>query len=522
MITDETPCVRDLIIHGSQDPDAPAIESPGGEALTYRDLRKQIAYVARSLNARGFRPNDRIAVIMPAGPETAVITVSLMAGFTCTPLDPHYKEHEFETYFLKLNVKAIIVPSGYETAARTAATSYTIPVIELHSLPGKAGLFELSPPLSDTTKDAEFASPSDIALILQTSGTTASPKIIPITQKHLCKRVQQIINTLKLSDIDRSLHIVPYYHALGIVGTLMAPLFAGGTVICTTDFIPSDFTYILKTCRPTYYWAGPALHQGILREIKKVPPDELKHNSLKYIGTISAAMPSGVLHELELLLGVPVLESYGMSEVGTISINLPGKPGSEGIPIVESLAIMDDNGNHLNPYENGEIAIGGGTVFSGYEDAPEDNATSFTNGWFKTGDTGYLDSEGYLFLTGRKKELINKGGEKISPAEIDSVLMAHPQIKQAMTFRIDDPVLGEEIAAMVVRADGRVSEEDLRRYLLDRLVQYKIPKKIWFVDEIPQDPTGKPLRYVGTRRYSRETGMNCGEEPRKPLNFIND
>jgi acyl-CoA synthetase (AMP-forming)/AMP-acid ligase II len=279
-------------------------------------------------------------------------------------------------------------------------------------------------------------------------------------------------------------------------------LLAGGTVICTKDFIPSDFYSLLKKFRPTYYIAVPALHQGILRELNKFAPDELEDSSLRLILSSSASMPDRVRHGLEKLLHVPVIEILASSESGTISINFPPKHGSVGIPVIEHLTIRSETNKILRPYEEGEIVVKGEAVFSGYEDAPDENDAAFIDGWFRTGDMGYLDDEGYLFLTGRKKEIINKGGRKIAPEEIDTVLREHPQVKDAMTFGIADPVLGEDVAAIVVPADETITEADLRMYLLDRLIQFKVPRKIWFVDRIPRTPTGKPQRQEGTRRFS--------------------
>ena len=228
---------------------------------------------------------------------------------------------------------------------------------------------------------------------------------------------------------------------------------------------------------------------------------ELKNHSLRYIRSVSAPLPAAVIRDLETLLGVPVIESYAMTECPNITFNAPRKEGSVGFPIIESLAIMDDDGTRLGTFEHGEVAVRGEVVFSGYEDAPDKNASAFLNGWFMTGDVGYLDDEGYLYLTGRKKELINKGGEKISPQEIDQVLMTHPAVQQAMAFRIQDAVLGEDIAAMVVVEDKNTGEEELRRFLLDRLIPFKVPRRIYFVDEIPRGPTGKLQRFIGTERY---------------------
>jgi acyl-CoA synthetase (AMP-forming)/AMP-acid ligase II/thioesterase domain-containing protein/acyl carrier protein len=493
--------IRDLIFLGNQDPNHHAIESPGYQPLTYRELRNQILFGVNALNARGFSRNDRIAVMMRGGPETAVVSLAVMAGFTSVPLNPEYKKKELETYFPKLRINAIIVEKDCKTAAITVAASLNIPVIEVVPSKEKAGIFSFSPTASYDAGDAVFAAPSDIAMLLQTSGTTSLPKIVPTSQEQLCRRAKILCNAFKWDKTDRNIHIVPFYHALGVLGSFLAPLMAGGTVVCPEDFVASDFPDLLRTYRLTHYSAGPALHQHILREIKKIPPMELKTHSLRFIRSTSAFLPHTVRQDLEEVLGVPVIESYGMSEAGLVTVNSPPKTGSVGTPIVESLRILDDDGKTLAPFQNGEIVIKGTTVFSGYENAPDENCTAFIDGGFRTGDTGYLDNEGYLFLTGRKKELINKGGEKISPAEVDQVMMTHPSVRQAMAFLISEPVLGEDIAAMVVLEDKAVSEEDLRSYLIDRLVQYKVPKRIYVVDEIPKGPTGKLLRYVGTERY---------------------
>jgi oxalate---CoA ligase len=494
--------IRDLIYDCNQDPDHNAIECPGHQPLTYRGLRSQITYGVKTLNSLGFHRNDRIAVIMPGGPETAAIIISVMAGFTVVPLNPQYREQEYNSYFSQMAVRAIIVQKGHDTEATGVAKSRGIPIIELIPRPGFAGIFDLIPGKGRDAKDAEFATHSDIAVLLLTSGSTGTQKIVPVTQKQFLLSKQRIKDTSKITNMDRALHFLPYYHAMGLSAPLLGILLAGGTVICTKDFIASDILPLLRTFRPTYYDAGPALNQAILREIKKVSPDELKNTSLRAILTGSASRSDIANHELGEVLGVPVIESYASSETGMIAVNIPSREGSVGIPVIESLTIRNEDGTILSSGETGEIVVKGETVFYGYENAPDDNKAAFTDGWFRTGDMGYLDSDGYLFLTGRKKELINKGGEKISPEEIDSVLKGHPGVMDAMTFGIIDPVLGEDVAAMIVAADARITEPELRRYVLDRLVQFKVPRRIYFVDEIPKTPTGKPMRLEGTRRYS--------------------
>ena len=495
--------IEELIFHRNQDPDHNAIECPNHHPLTYRDLREQVLNSVKALNAMGFRRNDRIAVITPAGPETAVILISVMTGFTSVPLNPQSKEQEYEMNFSQLKIKAIIVQKAHETAARGVAVKRNIAVIELVPRSGMAGRFTLEPAGGEDSGEVTFATSSDISHIFLTSGTTSRPKIVPLSQKQSFLGRQRQATALKFTSADRCLNIIPYYHGMGLHTALLSVLFAGGTVICIKDFIPMDFFSLVKTLRPTCYVAGPAHHQAILRAIKKIPRDEWKNNSLRLIVSSSASLPDGVSRELETLLGVGLTEQYALSETGVISINIPPRQGSVGFPIIEQVAILDENGNFPMEGNAGEIVVTGDTVFSGYEDAPDENKAVFMNGWFRTGDIGYLDRDGYLFLTGRKKELINKGGEKISPEEIDCVLKSHTLVRAAMTFGIADPVLGEEIAAMVVLADDRVTETDLRNHLLDRMVASKLPRRIFFVDRIPRNPSGKPLRYVGTQRYSQ-------------------
>lgn len=500
--------IWDLFDKGGQDPDHNAIEAPGYLPLTYCELRVQIEYVVKALNTLGYHRNDRIAVIIPAGPDAAVCIISVMAGFTVVPLNPLSKGMEYDEIFSRLGIKALIVQKDYQTSAMNVATLRNIPIIELVAGSGKAGIFKLLPAGVKEVSEPEYATPSDIAYVLLTSGTTSMSKIVPVSQKQSAISKQRTAVASEITGSDRCLHIVPYYHGMGVGSALLAPLIAGGTVICTRDFIPSDFFDLLKTYRPTYYTAGPALHAGILRAMKKRSSDELKNSSLRYIRTGSGFLPANVGQELESLFNVPVIEAYGMSEAGTISINLPPKRGSVGIPFVDSIKIIDQNGLQVGPYIPGEIVIKGEMVFNGYEDAPDANNNAFIDGWFRTGDIGYLDEAGYLFLTGRIKEIINKGGEKISPEEIDIILRSHHGVREAMTFPVHDPVLGEDIAAMVVPAQDNITEAELRVYLLDRLIHSKIPRKIYFVDEIPRNPVGKPLRHVGTQRYSRMRSDN--------------
>ena len=503
MSKDNWSTIHDFIFYGGQDPEKNAIESPGCRPLTYREFRDTIHSTVAILNAKGFHRNDRLAIIAPAGPETAVCITAVMAGFTSLPLNPQSTKKEFSELFTRLGIRAIIVRRDFTTMATSVAKVRDIPVIELVPVTDTAGIFTLEPEAPKECGEPEYACPSDLAHVLLTSGTTAESKVVPVTQEQLSLSRKRSAHFQRLTPEDRCLHIVPYYHGMGIGTALLSPLFAGGTVICTRDFIPSDFFSLLVTFQPTFYAAGPAIQRGILRELKKLPPSMLKNHSLRYIRSGSGFLPEDTRRELESILNVPVIDAYGMSETGTVAINMPPRKGSVGIPFVESLRIIDESGQDLKPNMTGEIIIRDAAVFPGYENVPDENDGAFINGWFRTGDLGYLDNDGYLFLIGRKKELINKGGEKIAPSEIDAALMSCPGVSGAMAFPIHDPVLGEDIAAMVVRKQKDLSEADLRRFLLDNLTPSKLPRYIFFVNSIPKTHSGKPMRYGGTQWYFR-------------------
>jgi acyl-CoA synthetase (AMP-forming)/AMP-acid ligase II len=276
---------------------------------------------------------------------------------------------------------------------------------------------------------------------------------------------------------------------------LLAPLSAGASAVCTPGFDAFKFHRWLDELRPTYYTAVPTMHQMVLAR-----SPQPRRTSLRFVRSSSASLPRPVFHGLADLFGVPVIESYGMTEAShqmTCNPLPPGvvKPGSVGFATGIELAILDPASNELPPGDRGEVAIRGATVVDGYENNDAANQAAFTAGWFRTGDEGMLDDEGYLFLTGRLKEQINRGGEKISPLEIDELLLRHPAIAEAVTFAIPHDTLGEEVGAAVVLADGQeVTDRELQTYLRARLAAFKVPKQIVFVAEIPKGATGKIQR----------------------------
>jgi acyl-CoA synthetase (AMP-forming)/AMP-acid ligase II len=486
-------------IQSEKSPDSIAILAPERKPLTYRQLLLQIDYVARKLNSMGLGRNDRIATVLPDGPEMAVTFISVASCATFVPMNPHYLAGEFSPYLSDLNAKSVIVQAGIETPVREVAKNLGIPVIELCPLPEEeAGIFTLTGQAYPDSKDSDFASPDDIALLLLTSGTTSMPKIVPLTQSIICTTARILSEGIKLDNNDRTLNISPLFHAQGLLGQLLSSLISGAGVVCTPGFFAPEFFEWMKEFSPTWYSASPHIHQLILERAgknKKI----IDEHPLRIIRTGAAPMPAGVLAELERIFNVPVIEVYGTTESYPVSSN-PMPPGkrkinSAGTATETDIAIMDERGNFLTSGETGEILVKGPTVISGYENNPEANRKSFINGWFRTGDQGFIDLEGYLFITGRIKEIINRGGEKISPGEVEKVLIEHPSVSQAVTFSVPHEKLGEDLAAAVVLKDNTsVTEIELREFVASRLSYFKVPGQVVFINEIPKGTTGKVQR----------------------------
>jgi amino acid adenylation domain-containing protein len=480
-------------------PEAIAIMAPGRSPVSYGQLATQIQAIHRQLQNLGIQSGDRIALVLPNGPEMAVAFLAIASAVTSAPLNPNYQESEFDFYLSDLQVKAVITLAGMDSPVRRSAIKQGVVLWELLPDRAKAGLFQLqgNPVAPASLLDA--AEPQDIALILHTSGTTARPKMVPLPQSHLCRSAQQIQTTLAITPADRSLNIMPLFHIHGLVGVLLASLTGGGAVICTPGFGADAFFDWWETERPTWYSAVPTLHQAIL-SAAAAHRDVIERSPLRLIRSSSASLPAPVLRDLEATFNVPVIEAYGMTEAAHQMASNPLPPAvrrlrSVGQATGLEIAIMDKAGNRLTAGEIGEVVIRGETVTPGYLDHPEANAKAFTQGWFRTGDRGYLDPEGYLFLQGRLKEMINRGGEKISPLEVDEVLLTFPGVAQAVTFAVPHPTLGEDVAAAVVpHPNLTVDPTTLRQWLFQQVADYKVPSQIVIVASIPKGATGKMQR----------------------------
>jgi acyl-CoA synthetase (AMP-forming)/AMP-acid ligase II len=427
----------------------------------------------------------------------AAAFIAIGAGATTAPLNPAYRADEFNFYLTDLKAKALVVQKGVATEARDVAAKLGVTVLEL--VPGDhAGSFTLEGGRPAKAAQPGAAEAGDIALVLHTSGTTARPKIVPLSQTNICASARHIGATLALSPADACLNIMPLFHIHGLIAAVLSSLGAGGAVICTPGFDALRFFRLLDEERPSWYTAVPTMHQTILTRADR-NADIIARAKLRFIRSSSASLPGPVMEQLEAVFGCPLVESYGMTEashqMASNPLAGPRKPGSVGQAAGPEVAIMDDDGTILPQGEIGEVVIRGPNVTAGYEANPDANAKAFTHGWFRTGDQGAFDAEGFLTLTGRLKELINRGGEKVSPLEVDGVLSAHPAVAQALTFAMPHAKLGEEVAAAVVLREGAdCSERELRDFAAQQLADFKVPRKVVFLPEIPKGATGKLMR----------------------------
>lgn len=488
---------------------APALSAPGRPALSHGDLRALIQETHERLKHLGIGRNERVAIVLNNGPEMAACFVSCATCVASAPLNPAYRAEEFEFYLNDLRARALIVEQGSTSPAVEVAVRLGVQVLDLVVPAGaQAGRFSLEPRTPTTTAalacaaPGASAQPDDIAMVLHTSGTTSRPKIVPLSQRNLCASAVHIRDTLRFTAADCGLNIMPLFHIHGLIAGVLAPLAAGSQVFCTPGFNALKFFAWMDEAHPTWYTAVPTMHQAIVSRADK-NREVIQRHPLRFLRSSSSSMPPQVIRELEAAFNAPLVEAYGMTEATHQMASNPlppatRKPGTVGRAAGPEVAIMGEDGSLLAAHQTGEIVIRGPNVTAGYEGNPTANAEAFRHGWFCTGDQGTMDEEGYIRITGRLKEIINRGGEKISPREVDELLMDHPGVAQVVCFAMPHPKLGEEVAAVVVRREGHdaLTERELQGFVGQRAAEFKVPKKILFMDEIPKGATGK-LQRIG-------------------------
>ena len=480
-----------------------ALTSENSPPLLYKDLKSFVNKIASQLAGNGISNKDRAAIVLPNGPFMASSFLTLSSYMSAAPLNPSYKTNEYEFYLKDLNPKIVIVEPNSSNEVVGVAKNLNIPVCEMKiKKDDPSGLFNLF----DIESEYQLPEENDEGLVLHTSGTTSRPKIVPLTNKNIYSSTENISKSLNLSEADHCLNIMPLFHIHGLIAILAASIRSGASICASNGFNALKFLELAKSEKITWYSGVPTMHQAILLRAEK-NLELAKNLNLRLIRSSSASLPPAVFEKLNSVFGCSVIEAYGMTEATHQMTSNPlppkkQKPGFVGIPAGPEVCIMDEKDKILDQGETGEVCIKGDNVTLGYDNNPEANKNSFTNGWFRTGDQGYFDQNGYLKISGRLKEIINKGGEKISPLEVDNVLMDHPLIEQAVCFGYEDKMLGEDIAAAIIVKEGKnCSETDVKTYAQEKLAKFKIPKKIFFVNEIPKGATGKLQRNVLAKNF---------------------
>ena len=479
--------------------DRTAIVIPeSGIRVTYKTLCDQVVEMANALASIGIQRGDRVATVLPNGLPAIVSFIAASVAGTAAPLNPGYREDEFSFYLEDTGAKVLLClpdSAGVEkSAARKAAETRGVPVYSLEM--DDAGYVRIAG--APSGKTAALPTGDDVALVLHTSGSTGRPKRVPILHRNITASTKNIVEHYNLTQDDVSLCVMPLFHVHGLVASTLATLLSGGTVVVPGKFNPLSFWRTVRDTKATWYSAVPTIHNLLLSRAGNERPAGAE--SLRFIRSCSAALPPEMMEKMERVFGAPVLEAYGMTEASHQMASSPQppaarKPGSVGPGTGVKIGIMNDAGQLLPAGERAEVVIKGPNVVSGYENNPEANAKSYTDGWFRTGDQGFLDADGYLTLTGRIKELINRGGEKIGPREIDEVLLTHPAVAEAVAFGVPHATWGEEVAAAIVLKENETATEaDLQTFCKERLADFKRPKKFYIIQTIPRTATGKIQR----------------------------
>ncbi len=468
-----------------RDPDAIAIEDVTTGPRSYSALLARVEGLAAHLKSRSGQGRPRIGIVMPNGAELSEVLLAATVVGTALPFNPAYTAPEWESYFAETGIGLLVTVSGFAALARKTAQRSGITVLDVDMLPADTPQVDLHPP-----------APDDTAMVLLTSGSTGRAKRVPLSHRNVCTGARDVSLSLNLSPQDRCLSMWELFHVGGLVDLLLAPLHSGGTVIATTGFDATRFFDLLAKRKPTWFQAVPTA-LGELRLLAGHDATVVESHSLRFLRSVAAALSPALMAEIETLFRVPVLQTFGMTEASPLICSTGFAaadriPGSVGRSCGTEIGVFDDDWQHQPRGSEGELAIRGPNVFSGYEADPAANEAAFRGGWFRTGDLGRIDAEGRLFLTGRIKELVNRGGEKINLREVDDALLAHPAVDEAAAFPVPHRTLGEDVtAAVVLRPGATATAEDLRQALSDRLAAFKIPRQIIFLSSLPRNAVGK-------------------------------
>lgn len=488
--------VRALL--AAADRDTVALLDVHGRTLSYGELRTQVERLSAQLAASGVGPGDTVATLLPNGPAMAVAFLAAAGVGAVAPLNPAYRAEELRFYLGDLAPRVLVTIPSAGAAAREVVAASTV-VLDLDGDFGAYSLLREGQPVA-VGEIESWPTAEQPALYLHTSGTTATPKLVPLTQANVTASASNIARWLELAPGDRCLNVMPLFHIHGLMAAVLASVAGSSAVVATPGFDAFRFFQWLDDLEPSWYTAVPTMHQLILERAPR-HAEVIARRPLRFVRSSSAGLPPTVFADLERTFSAPIVEAYGMTEAShqmtSNPLNGERKPGTVGLPAGATFTILDVDGNEVPAGGLGEIAIRGLGVTAGYVENPEANVAAFTDGWFRTGDQGSIDADGYLTLTGRLKELINRGGEKIAPLEVDDVLLRHPAVAQAVTFGRPHERLGEDVAAAVVLVEGAsATSAELRAFAAESLAPFKVPRTVLCIDEIPKGPTGK-LQRIG-------------------------
>jgi oxalate---CoA ligase len=468
-----------------------ALAEPSGRRMTHAQLRDGIRTLAGQLSNLGVSAGDRVALAMGNGADVVVTFLAVTSlGAAAAPLNPALSATEMRAEMIDLAVSFTLYDAASAEPALSAADGLTRATGHVQEVDGRTSLTD-----GASGRPGSAGGPDDVALLLHTSGTTSKPKTVPLRQRNLAASVRNVAATYELTPTDIGYVVMPLFHVHGLVAGVLAPLSAGASVIIPAKFSASSFWSDVHSHHASWYTAVPTIHHLV---IDATADGRHEGHRLRFARSCSSTLPAPLWRRFEERIGVPLVEAYGMTEAShqmTSNPLPPGRrePGSVGVATGIEVQVVDETWTPVATGQSGEVCVRGTSVVDGYLDNPTANAAGFRDGWFRTGDVGTLDADGYLRLVGRIKELINRGGEKISPYEVEAVLLEHPAVSEAAVYPKPDAVYGEQVAAVVVpRAD--VAGEDLLRHCRERMAAFKVPVTIAVLDAIPKGPTGKIQR----------------------------
>jgi len=491
--------------HARRASDAIAFLAPGRPPLGYGALIREVDRIQHLLASKGLGGDSRIGVALPNGPEMAMLVLAVTDCATCAPINPSTDEGACQRLLEQMRIDALVVAEDPPLPVVRAAQALGLPLLRVSfAADDPAGLCTLTGDTVGAAVDVQSTSADKVMLLLHTSGTTGAPKIVPLRCRNIVTLIPGRIRTLQLTATDRCLWMTPMHTSAGIRRNLFPMLSVGASVVCLPGLVADQIMGWLRDYRPTCYFGTPAIHRAVLDALDRV--GTVTH-SLRFLTSGSAPIAEELQRRLEAKLGVPLLQGYGSTEASVITQELlppaTRRDGSVGAAIDCDVAILAEDGSALPPDSIGEIVVRGPAVFDGYEHDADSSRVAFRDGWFRTGDLGFVDRDGFLFLRGRISDVINRGGFKVPPSEVDAALAMHPDVVEAVTFPVPHATLGDDVAAAVVlRGGAGATELELRHAVMQRLSNFKVPTRIVSVPSIPKSALGKYNRRELARLFT--------------------